>query len=642
MSILDHDINQFDHDLNRIKFSLGNKTVNPRETTPIVEHSAYAVHMIDKIQAKLGFVKLSHGENKELLDDILTDISDNTDLSFGTNKRNVMESLIDLTSPLTGIASRKSVRKLRNNLSELRSDQIRTRHLVEDMSTIINATNFELLNTKIKVNEITDAVTDLDRNLKKVYELGIVLSEGQNDMKILLELESRLSRIQFLSEYLSRKVNKLVRVLADLSSGKMTIDLLKPKDLKSILNYIADNIPSNLDVAGQGQKGRLLDLYKSLHTESFVHDGKIVTIFTVPLTSTRQKFFLLEAINPYIPDIESGVSVRYVLEGKYLAISSDLFLYSIPSNSEVSVCKSSGRGLSSYCRLQRPTFLTKGHGSCLMSLYLRQESAIKSNCKIEVKDTRDLGFHYISDGSWLITTRREIIIKKSCNDSRHITDIRINPPVTMITLQHGCNAFTGSVLLPSHFSAGSHYNLRLIDDLTTVLTDIQHKEFQILQLLTSPSQRPIFKEWISTEIAKLPIGSSIVLDFKKADLDMSNYSKNKSLKKIGIIVASCLGVLLIIGIVLAYLKFKIARTMIRKSGGKTKTSCMYVLRFIRNFCCGRKNNMASQKKAITDILTKIEKNMTNSNSNITELFQNSQVENKIVPEKCVPLGNDNA
>ncbi len=61
---------------------------------------------------------------------------------------------------------------------------------------------------------------------------------------------------------------------------------------------------------------------------------------------------------------------------------------------------------------------------------------------------------------------------------------------------------------------------------------------------------------------------------------------------------------------------------------------------MRNICCGRKNKLANQKKAITDILQKIDQNMTNSTGNISELFQNGNVDTKIVPEKCDPLGQE--
>ncbi len=647
MKHLDKDLRQFEHDIDQMKYKIGNETLENYQATPKVEHNhvknpSYSLHVIDKIKCKLDFVKMTHEENNDLFLDIVDELTADTNQKLGTEKRSVFGSLIHLTSPLTGIASRKSVLRIKDEVKKVNVDNERTRHLVDNMLTILNATNFDLLNTKLKVNDITDSISELDDNLKSVYKLAIDLANGQDEVRILFELESRLNRIEFLTNYLGRKMQKLVRVLADLSAGKMTIDLLKPKELKSILNYVAANIPSNLDISGHGQKGHLLDLYKSLHTESFIHDGKIVTIFSIPLSSTRQKFMLYNVINPFVPDLETGMSARYAVEGQgYLAISSDFFVYAIPSSEEISVCLSAGGNyLSGYCRLQRPCFVTHGYPTCLISLYLQNKEHIEKYCKIEVRETNSMGFHYISNGRWMITTNEPLVIKKSCNDAKRVTNVKIEPPMSLITLENGCNAFTGSVLLPSHFSGGSTYNFDLIQDISDKLTDISNREFQIFQYLLSGEGKPDFKEWVTNEISKLPVGSSIFLDVNQAKRDLKNYKTNKKRKFLWICIGSVIGGIVLLIVLVACLKYRLSKALLKSTGKKSKSGCLHLLKFLKGKCCGKDSKLTNRKKALSDFLSKLESQI--DSGDFHEIIHGFNGKDRVKQEHAETLGSKSA
>ena len=132
-------------------------------------------------------------------------------------------------------------------------------------------------------------------------------------------------------------------------------------------------------------------------------------------------------------------SLKYNLDGNYLAIT-------IPSESEFIECTYvSGH----FCSLRNALYHTHNSGWCLTALFLKNDNMIDVHCKIYVTNVNGSGAIYLDQGNWAVVTMEPDQMEISCNSHRHV--ISVEPPLTLVNLQHAFSTFSARLKLSPNF-----------------------------------------------------------------------------------------------------------------------------------------------------------------------------------------------
>ena len=115
-------------------------------------------------------------------------------------------------------------------------------------------------------------------------------------------------------------LENLELTLDTLGQSKLAPSVISPTKLQNVLLAIQNGLPRNLQLPVDPTQD-LFHYYKYLSCESFVMEHIFSTITLVPLLDASSKFNLYELHNLAIPDKAVNLSVSYVIEAKYVAIS---------------------------------------------------------------------------------------------------------------------------------------------------------------------------------------------------------------------------------------------------------------------------------------------------------------------------------
>ena len=153
---------------------------------------------------------------------------------------------------------------------------------------------------------------------------------------------------------------------------------------------------------------------------------------------TVYKVYNLPIFNQHI-----GKSLKYNLEGNYLAITNDNNYATIPSEYEFIECTLvSGH----FCNLKNALYHMHSSGWCLTSLFLKNDRMIETNCRMSLTNVSGSQAIYLDQGNWAVATVEPDQMEISCNSHRHV--ITIEPPLTLVNLQPACSAFSAKIKLP--------------------------------------------------------------------------------------------------------------------------------------------------------------------------------------------------
>ena len=126
----------------------------------------------------------------------------------------------------------------------------------------------------------------------------------------------------------------------------------------------------------------------------------------------------------------------------YLAKTDDNWNYSCPLDIDTMIClESEGQ----YCSISGGLFPIQGHTDCALSLYLNNDSAIKSYCSITVKTININSITQCSPSHYFISIIKPSPIELRCPG---FTDRKIiNQLLALIIIPEGCSIFTPDFII---------------------------------------------------------------------------------------------------------------------------------------------------------------------------------------------------
>ena len=189
----------------------------------------------------------------------------------------------------------------------------------------------------------------------------------------------------------------------------VAISSVTSTQLLSILSDINNKLPPGISLPLKLSNDHLLTFYKHFHTLVVPLDTQFHIVIALPLTMSNYQFTLYNVISmPYTPP-DLNVSVQYSLEHTQIAISANKEHYAPVSDSESLHCQQTP-----ICALRSPILRVRTYPTCILALFLRNDTMIKNMCKTRIYPALSLpSVKYLAFGHWIISTSTQFNLQIS-------------------------------------------------------------------------------------------------------------------------------------------------------------------------------------------------------------------------------------
>ena len=151
------------------------------------------------------------------------------------------------------------------------------------------------------------------------------------------------------------------------------------------------------------------------------------------------KTYNLHALHP-----ELKVEFTYELEGEYLAITKNKLYAALPTAREIRICKGTGGYL---CLMNQALYPIEKIEWCIYALFTHNEEKKREYCSINTH-RRDANKAQSLEGYlWAITVFEKEKMQIRCLTDTHVIDIK--PPLTIIYVGDGCEAYSNNLFIPA-------------------------------------------------------------------------------------------------------------------------------------------------------------------------------------------------
>ena len=369
-------------------------------------------------------------------------------------KRALISFVGDIASKLFGVATESDIKHVSKGLNSLKESEKETLHLFKESMSVVNKTNENVKNNRKIIKQLLQATNTLDIKIRDLYEnqirnvfLELDYTKGSIDLHSLFHtINSALDTLTKMFLQFSSQVN-------DLHIGTLPYDLAPPKMLKTILLEIERQLPPTL-MLPYSVSNNMDKYYKTLRAVLIPDEGMFHVITSVPLAHTKDQYDLYKIINLPVP-ASNDKCIQYLPETPYMAITQDKSSYAILSSSEASQCHHDHLD---YCPLSSPSYDTDLNPSCILSLFFKLSSQIKTTCQKKVVSSSGAPLlKHIVNGKWLSSSEQAYDIELSCD--KKVEVIHVNKGIQVIDLKQGCLAYTSYFRLPPYFKQQTEHDM---------------------------------------------------------------------------------------------------------------------------------------------------------------------------------------
>ena len=368
-------------------------------------------------------------------------------------KQSILPFVGNLLSSLFGTATKSDLQKLKRAFMSLRDSELELTHIVGDSLTLMNKTEMQVKENHDTIQRLSNVSKLVNNELKQLY--GVL----QNYVVPEITYLQFVARVHDMFHLVNKALDKMQWSMKNLQDqlsqsahGFLSMQLLKPSDITSVMRQIQNKLPQEMSLPFSLNDRSLLLYYKHLHPLVVSDKNRFHVIVALPIIPNKAKYDIFQAIQVPVPHPNMSLSASYKLESDFLAISSDQTRYTYLTSQEVMMCDQGPM-----CHMKTPIFKLSTYPSCVLALYLKDSNKIKTTCQssfthsVQVPVVKPL-----FAGHWLLSTSKPFELFLSCDQkSPRMTKSNIDIGVKVITLSTRCAGYSSYFELPMYVSGDS-------------------------------------------------------------------------------------------------------------------------------------------------------------------------------------------
>ena len=233
-----------------------------------------------------------------------------------------------------------------------------------------------------------------------------------------------------------------VRVL---STQQLNPLIIPPDIFHQVLDQVKDGIRSNARLAlSEDPLQNIWSYYNIIKVTPIVMDDYLMVILMILLIDSSLAVNLDKVHNLPMLHPQLQIQVEYELEGAYFATHMHGMYATIPKEIDIKLCMMSQGHL---CVFEEPLYPVDKIDWCLYALFINDPTKIESNCKFTTTIKHTNLAHSLDGYLWAISCLATEKLQIRC--LHQISVVTIEPPLCIIDIGNGCEAFSSSLYIPA-------------------------------------------------------------------------------------------------------------------------------------------------------------------------------------------------
>ena len=215
-----------------------------------------------------------------------------------------------------------------------------------------------------------DAMEKTHHDITTLYNITHSLYSSSSYHQIILHIRSILSNLWDSLHFMRETALHTNDYINAATTGILSPHILPIQDLRKMLKYIEDTLPSTMHLPISSED--TLPFYRYLSTHILITDEQFLLLIDVPIQDHAQQKEIYEVFNLDIP--HRNYSLGYDIDNKYLDITLDETRATEILDNQFNTCKKAN---GQFCILNAPLLPLVNPPTCLSSLYAKDKNSIQ-------------------------------------------------------------------------------------------------------------------------------------------------------------------------------------------------------------------------------------------------------------------------
>ena len=299
----------------------------------------------------------------------------------------------------------------------------------------VSSNRYAITNLQVRLAEINKTIIATLGDIKFVkYTVAII-----NDIRI------NLAKLTLGIMTLDQNVNAVYEYLRVLSTRQVNPLIIPLDTLQKVLAKVKKDMNRNPRLKlPEDPNLNIWNYYTIMKITPVVMDDFLLILLTIPLTDQSLEMDLYKIYN--LPTLHPKLKIEftYQMEGEYLAISKSRLYAAIPTAREIRICEATEGYL---CLMNQALYPIEKLEWCAYALFAQDQNKIRQYCAINTQK-QDANRAQSLDGYlWAVSSLKKEKMQVRCLLDTHVVDIK--PPLTIIYVGNGCEAYSNNLYIPA-------------------------------------------------------------------------------------------------------------------------------------------------------------------------------------------------
>ena len=279
---------------------------------------------------------------------------------------------------------------------------------------------------------------------KTLQSVMVQLSYFRYETNLIDHMQLRINHIYTAVYVLKEDIDALYEYMRVLSTQHLNPVIIPPDMLCYVLEQVKDGIRSNARLMlSEDPTQTIWTYYNIIKVTPIVMDDYLMVILTIPLIDSSLDVNLYKVYNlpMLLPKLQ--IQVEYQLEGAYFAMHMHGTYATIPKETDIKLCMMSQGHL---CMFDEPLYPVEKVEWCLYALFINDLSKIELNCKFTAAVRHTNLAHSLGGYLWAVSSLATEKLQIRC--LHHTSVITIKPPLGIVNVGNGCEAFSSTLYIP--------------------------------------------------------------------------------------------------------------------------------------------------------------------------------------------------
>ena len=334
------------------------------------------------------------------------------------------------------------LRTIKDNIRTLQKQNQLQQNQIIELAHYLNITYAHVSTNRYAINNLQVQLAQVNQTLMNTMKAVQFL---RYTVVVITDVRIILSKLTLGVMGLQQNIKTIYEYLRVLSSKQVNPLLIPPDDLRELLAHIKDDMKRNPRLQlPEDPNVNIWNYYPIMKITPVVMDDFLLIILTIPLTDQSLEMNLYKVYN--LPALHPKLKVEftYELEGEYLAITKNKLYAALPTAREIRICKGTGGYL---CLMNQALYPIDQLEWCVYALFTDDKEKKREYCSINTQK-RDANKAQSLEGYlWAITAFKPEKMQIRCLTNTHVIDIK--PPLTIIYVGNGCEAYSNNLFIPA-------------------------------------------------------------------------------------------------------------------------------------------------------------------------------------------------